>query len=477
MDSLSLIAHFQKIIGKEYVLTDSNSMAPYLIDWRKLFRGKALAVLLPKNVDEVAALVKQCHQMNIAIIPQGGNTGLCGAATPDNSNNQVVISLKRLNHIREIDKANLTMTVEAGCILQNIQETAASANCLFPLSLGAEGSCMIGGNLSTNAGGTNVLRYGNMRDLCLGLEVVTAEGEIWHGLRGLRKDNTGYDLRNLFIGAEGTLGIITAAVIKLFPMPIAQWTALVAVPHIHTAIQLLNLFQSQASALLTGFEMMNRTSLAIVGKHFPQMKNPLQPEPNYSILIELSDHESEFHVKELFQTIIEKAFTDGLIEDAVIASNLSQANTFWQMREHITMAQVEENANLKHDITLPLSKMEQFILETGEKIEKQFPGIRTINFGHLGDGNLHYNFANPENMASQDFQDQHQNTIAEIVYEQVEKFGGSISAEHGIGQLKMDKLRAHKGEVAHNLMIAIKKALDPKNILNPNKVLPKYTPK
>ena len=459
------------IIGQQYILTKEEDKAPYLTDWRKRFTGKALAVLLPSTTTEIAEIVKLCALNQISIVPQGGHTGFCGGATPDNSGKQIILSLKRMNQIREIDIANQTITLEAGCILQAVQEKAVDNGFLFPLSLGAEGSCMIGGNLATNAGGTNVLRYGNARDLCLGLEVVTAKGEIWNGIKGLRKDNTGYDLRGLFIGSEGTLGIITAAVMKLYPLPISQWTTLVACETISSTISLLNLFQKRASSLLTGFEMMTRESLDLNEKHFPQMANPLQGNPPFTILIELSDQESEEHVKQLLEIILEEAFEAGLISDAVIASNLSQANGFWHMREHITLAQAEEGANLKHDITIPLSALDSFIHETDKLMREKFPGTRIINFGHLGDGNLHYNIAPPLGIDPKTFNEKHEKQIHELIYEQVERCKGSISAEHGVGQLKLDGLRAHKGEVAHELMKILKRALDPQNILNPHKVV------
>jgi FAD/FMN-containing dehydrogenase len=466
-----LIEQFSTALGKQYVLTEDVDKAPYLTDWRKRYTGKALAVLLPKTTDEVAKLVKLCAANHIAIVPQGGHTGFCGGATPDDSGKQVILNLKRMNQIREIDAANQTITLEAGCILQTVQEKAAAQDFLFPLSLGAEGSCMIGGNLATNAGGTNVLRYGNTRDLCLGLEVVTAQGEIWNGIKGLRKDNTGYDLRDLFIGSEGTLGIITAAVMKLYPLPISQWTTLVATDNIASTIDLLTLFQKRATSLLTGFEMMTLESLALNEKHFPQMANPLKGNPPYTVLIELSDHESEEHVRKLLETILEEAFTANLISDAVIASNLSQANAFWHMREHITLAQAEEGANLKHDITIPLSSLESFIQDTDSLMRQQYPGVRIINFGHLGDGNLHYNIAPPPGLDPKTFNLNHEKAIHELVYAQVERCQGSISAEHGVGQLKLADLRAHKGAVAHDLMKALKRALDPQNTLNPHKVV------
>ena len=466
-----LIKQFSDILGKEYVLTQDQDKAPYLTDWRKRYVGKALAVLLPKTTIEVANIVKLCAANHVSIVPQGGHTGFCGGATPDETGQQVILNLKRMNQIREIDSANQTITLEAGCILQAVQEKAAAQDFLFPLSLGAEGSCMIGGNLATNAGGTNVLRYGNTRDLCLGLEVVTAQGEVWNGMKGLRKDNTGYDLRDLFIGSEGTLGIITAAVMKLYPLPISQWTTLVASKDIASTIALLNLFQKRATSLLTGFEMMTQESLALNEKHFPQMANPLKGNPPFTILIELSDHESEEHVRKLLETILEEAFTAELISDAVIASNLSQANAFWHMREHITLAQAEEGANLKHDITIPLSSLDSFIQETDALMRKHYPGVRIINFGHLGDGNLHYNIAPPLGSDPKAFNLANEKAIHELVYSQVERCQGSISAEHGVGQLKLEGLRAHKGAVAHDLMKTLKRALDPQNILNPHKVV------
>jgi FAD/FMN-containing dehydrogenase len=465
------LQQISNILDPQYVLTEDCDKEPYLTDWRKRYTGKALAVVLPRTSLEISKIVELCASNGISIVPQGGHTGFCGGATPDQSGKQIVLNLKRMNAIREIDAANQTVTIEAGCILQNIQEAVATRGFLFPLSLGAEGSCMIGGNLATNAGGTNVLRYGNTRDLCLGLEVVTAKGEIWNGLKGLRKDNTGYDLRDLFVGSEGTLGIITAAVMKLYPLPVSQWTTLVASDDIESTINLLNLFQRRATSLLTGFEMMTQESLALTEKHFPQMANPLKGNPPYTILIELSDHESEEHVRQLLEDVLQEAFEAELITDAVIASNLTQANAFWHMREHITLAQAEEGANLKHDITIPLSSLNDFMRDTDALIRNQYPGVRIINFGHLGDGNLHYNIAAPKDVEPKSFNQANEKPIHELVYAQVERYQGSISAEHGVGQLKLEGLRAHKGEVAHELMKSLKRALDPQNILNPHKVV------
>jgi FAD/FMN-containing dehydrogenase len=471
MNSSAALTAFQALLQPQQMLCAPVDMQPYLTDWRKRFFGKALTVLLPSNTAELAQIVRICAEFQVALVPQGGNTGLCGGATPDQSGQQVVVSLKRMNQIRAIDLINQTMTVEAGCILQTIQAAAAEHNLLFPLSLGAEGSCCIGGNLATNAGGTNVLRYGNARDLCLGLEVVTAQGEVWNGLRGLRKDNTGYDLRDLFIGSEGTLGIISAAVLKLYPMPLCQWTSLVATPSITATIELLNLFKQKATSLLTGFEMMTAESLNLIEKQFPQMANPLGENPPITVLVELSDHESEAHARNLIEEILAEALDLGIASNAIIASSIAQANTFWQMREHITLAQAQEGANLKHDITIPLSALDEFIATTDALLRKRFPKVRIINFGHLGDGNLHYNVAAPAGSDSTIFNQANEKIVHDLIYEMVERFGGSISAEHGIGQLKINNLRAHKGAVAHDLMQAIKTALDPQNILNPNKVL------
>ncbi len=471
MNHSDFIAHCQTVLGSAYVLLNPQDQAPYLTDWRNRYHGKALAVLLPKTADELAQIVRACNQARISIVPQGGNTSMCGAATPNDSGQQVVVNLKRMHAIREVDTANQTIVVEAGCILQNVQEAAKANGFLFPLSLGAQGSCQIGGNLATNAGGTNVLRYGNARELCLGLEVVTAQGEILHGLRSLRKDNTGFDLRDLYIGSEGCLGIITAAVLKLYPLPVTQWTALVAVPTIPATIELLSLFQKKAAALLTGFEMMSKDALDLTAKQFPHMKNPLSGNPAYTVLVELSDHEGEEHARNLMESVLEAAFEATIASDAVIASNLSQAQSFWTMREHITMAQAQEGANLKHDISLPISSLDSFITETDQMIREKFLGARLINFGHLGDGNLHYNVAPPIGHDAKLFNQTNEQAIHDIVYSQVEKHHGSISAEHGIGQLKMNDLKDHRGPVAYQLMRAIKTALDPNNIMNPGKVI------
>jgi FAD/FMN-containing dehydrogenase len=449
-------------VGAGHVLTADLDTAPYLTDWRGRFTGRTRAVLLPGSVAEVASLVRLCAHYRVPIVPQGGRTGLVLGSVPDASGQAVLLSLRRLNAIRTVDAANRTMTVDAGCILQHVQEAAAEHGMLFPLSLAAEGSCTIGGNLSTNAGGTGVLRYGNTRELCLGLEVVTPGGDVWDGLRGLRKDNTGYDLRDLVIGAEGTLGIITGAVLKLFPMPRASLTALVALDSAGAAVELLRLLESRCGPTLTGYELMSDLCLRLVARHFPDLPRPF-PEryPQYALL-ELSSHESEHHGALLLEGAIERALEAGLVRDAVVATSLARSRGLWAIREHIPLAQAAAGKNIKHDISLPLSRMAEFIAATGRAL--------VVCFGHVGDGNLHYNVAPPEGVAHEVFLGE-QDAINRIVHDSVIAFGGSISAEHGIGALKRDELARTKSPVEMGLMRAVKTALDPLGIMNPGKIL------
>ena len=416
-------------------------------------------------------MVNACAAAGVSIVPQGGNTGLVVGAVPDDSGTQVVLSLTRMNAVRAIDGDNLTMTVEAGCVLQVLQETAERAGFLFPLSLAAEGSCTIGGNLATNAGGTQVVRYGNARDLCLGLEVVTAQGEVWNGLSGLRKDNTGYDLRDLFVGSEGTLGVITAATMKLYPLPAAQLTAWAAVPSLEAAVQLLGLAHRHLGAGLTGFEVMGRFALSLVAKHFAQQRVPLWADHPYCVLLENSDSESEDHARGQFERLLETAFENGVVSDAVVAENLSQAHALWHIRESIPLAQAEEGLNIKHDISIPVSKIPAFCAETDALLQREIAGVRLVNFGHLGDGNLHYNVQAPEGGDPATFLREQEERVNHLVFDQVARFEGSISAEHGVGSLKVDKLPDYKDPVALALMRSIKQALDPQNILNPGRVL------
>ena len=469
-----LLSALRLICGEPHVLTHDDpatDLSAWELDWRKRIRGRALAVVRPGSTQEVAAVVKACAAAGTAIVPQGGNTGLVVGGVPDDSGTQIVLSLGRMHAVRAIDPANLTITVEAGCVLQNLQAAAEAAGFLFPLSLGSEGSCTIGGNLGTNAGGTQVVRYGNTRDLCLGLEVVTAQGEIWHGLSGLRKDNTGYDLRNLMIGSEGTLGIITAATLKLYPQPAAQLTAWAAVPSMQAAVDLLGLAHQHLGAGLTGFEMMGQFALSLVDKHYPQLRVPLWQDTPYCVLLELSDTESEAHARGQFEALLEAAMEAGYVTDAVVAENLSQAKGLWHIRESITLAQADEGLNIKHDISIPVSRIPAFVAETDALLAREVPGVRMVDFGHLGDGNLHYNVQSPEGADGKAFLRDFEDQVNTLVFDQVAKFDGSISAEHGVGELKVGKLPLYKDPTALAMMRAVKTALDPQNLMNPGRVL------
>jgi FAD/FMN-containing dehydrogenase len=466
----NFIDECRNAIGPAHVLENESDMEAYLTDWRRRFTGKALAVVKPASTDEVAAIVRLCNEFRVPIVPQGGNTGMVLGSIPDASGSAIVLSLTRLNRIRQVDLINNTMTVEAGCILEQVQNAAAEAGRLFPLSLAAEGSCTIGGNLATNAGGTAVLRYGNARELCLGVEVVTAKGEVWSGLRGLRKDNTGYDLRNLFIGAEGTLGVITAAVLKLFPQPKAQLTALAAMRTPDDALKLLSLAQNHCGAALTGFELMSSFCLQLVTTHFPQMQLPFAQESAQYVLLELSDSESEEHAMAMLENLIGSALEQDVIQDAVVAASIAQSKALWNLREHIPLAQAAEGKNIKHDVSVPISHIGDFIRETDALLQQSFPACRMVTFGHLGDGNLHYNVSPPAN-ASGDALIAQQDAVNRVVHDSVHRFGGSISAEHGLGALKRDEVRHYKSEVEMQLMESIKRTLDPLNLMNPGKVL------
>jgi FAD/FMN-containing dehydrogenase len=456
-------------VGAAQVLVDGD-LSAWELDWRRRWHGKALAVVRPGSTAEVAAVVRACAGQALSIVAQGGNTGLVGGGVPDASGSQVLLSLSRLNRIRDIDDANLTLTAEAGCVLQAVQAAAAERGLLFPLSLAAEGSCTIGGNLATNAGGTAVLRHGNARELCLGLEVVTADGEVWNGLSGLRKDNTGYDLRDIFIGSEGTLGIITAAVLKLSPQPAATTTALAACDTLAAAVRLLTLARTRLGAGLTGFEVMGRFALDLVARHFPALPQPLPAAP-WTVLLEQSDNEGEVQARTRFEALLGSALEDGLITDAVVAESLAQSKALWQVRESIPLAQAEEGLNIKHDIALPLSSIDAFVAATDAALQQQFPGVRLVNFGHLGDGNLHYNVQVPEGGNAKRFLADHEEAINALVYDAVMARGGSISAEHGVGELKRDELLHRKPAVAIDLMRRLKRAFDPANRLNPGRVI------
>ncbi|NML60781.1 FAD-binding oxidoreductase [Massilia sp. RP-1-19] len=468
--SEEFLSHCRHIAGEPFVLTTAADMAPYLDDWRGRFTGKALAVLRPAGTGQVAQLVKACAHWRIPVVPQGGRTGLVLGSVPDQSGSAVVLSLSRMNQVRSIDAVNRTMTVDAGCILQQVQDAAALHDCLYPLSLASEGSCTVGGNLSTNAGGTAVLRYGNARELCLGLEVVTPQGDIWNGLRALRKDNTGYDLRDLFIGAEGTLGVITAAVLKLHPLPKASSTALVALGTVRDALDLLTLMQDRCGACLTGFELMSAVCLELVATHFPDLPRPFARLHGQYVLLELSSCESEQQASGMLERAVAVALERCIARDAVVATSAAQSRGLWDLREHISMAQAKAGKNIKHDIALPISRIARFIATTDAHLREAFPGCVLVTFGHLGDGNLHYNVAPPEGVPHDEFLD-NEPAINRIVHDQVDAFGGSISAEHGIGALKRDELSRYKSPVELDMMRAIKAALDPLGIMNPGKVL------
>ena len=465
----ALLAALRDSLGAAQVLSDGD-LSAYETDWRKRYRGRALAVVRPADTAQVAEVVRLCAAHGASLVPQGGNTGLVGGGVPDDSGRQVLLSLTRLNRIRAIDKANLTLTAEAGCVLQAVQQAAAAQQLMFPLSLAAEGSCSIGGNLATNAGGTQVLRYGNARELCLGLEVVTADGEVWNGLSGLRKDNTGYDLRDLFIGSEGTLGIITAATLKLVPQPAAITTALAAADSLEDCVALLGLAQQRLGAGLSGFEVMNRFALDLVAKHFAQLPQPL-PNATWTVLLEQSDNEGQAQARQRFEALLASALEAGLVADAVVAESLAQSRALWHLRESIPLAQAQEGPNIKHDISLPVSAIAQFVAQTDAALAETFAGMRMVDFGHLGDGNLHYNVQAPEGVLAQDFLERNEAAVNHLVYDAVTRFGGSISAEHGVGAFKRDELAQRKSPVALRLMRAVKTALDPQGRLNPGRVL------
>jgi D-lactate dehydrogenase (cytochrome) len=464
------IQELTNLIGKNNVLIDIADQKKYVSDWFGRANGKALAVAKPANPEEIASIVKLSAKYHVAIVPQGGNTGLVGGGLPDDSGQELVLSLERINKIRSLDALGKTISVDAGVILENLHQYTQEHGLEFPLTMGSQGSATIGGLLSTNAGGTAVLRYGNARDLCLGLEVITAEGEIWNGLRSLRKDNTGYDLRDLFIGAEGTLGIITGAVLKLVPLPKARLSALLSLNSPSLAIQLLEYVQTKANSQLTAFELISDTCLNLVDQYFPQFAYPFSTKVPYCVLIEISDNESEEHAYELLNAMLEEAFEMNLITDAIIPQSLAQSKRFWEIREHIPLSQVEDGKNIKHDISLPISKIPNFIEEAKKIILEQLPNARIIDFGHLGDGNLHYNVAAPKGENVDAFM-KNKVVVNELIHDLVDQMGGSISAEHGIGANKAHELVKYKTPTELNLMKKIKAGLDPQGMFNPKKIL------
>jgi FAD/FMN-containing dehydrogenase len=461
-----LIAKFRDIVGDKYAVTDAADIAPYLTEERDLFHGRSPLVLRPGSTAEVASICRLANEHHIALVPQGGNTGLVGGQTPHHG--EVVLSLRRLNKIREVDTASNTMTCEAGVILQVAQERAAGVDRLFPLSLGAEGSCTIGGNLSTNAGGTTALAYGVAREMALGLEVVLADGRVLNLLSKLKKDNTGYDLRNLFIGAEGTLGIITAATLKLHPKPRAIETAYVGLASPAQALKLLAISQSEAAGTLTSFELLSEIAVDFSIHHGIDVRDPLESKHRWYVLMELSSPRDD--ARATLEAILAKALEDGIVDDAVIASNLSQRQGFWKLRDEMSAAQKPEGGSIKHDVSVPVVAVPAFIERANAAVVKLIPGARPVPFGHLGDGNIHYNVSQPLGGDSAEFLDRWHEVNA-VVFEIVLRMGGSISAEHGIGVLKRDELPQVKDKVAIELMRSIKAMLDPHGIMNPGKVL------
>ena len=468
-DRATLLARLTAAVGARHVLTDDTDTAPWLTDWRGRFRGRALAVVRPASTAEVAAVVRACADAGAPVVPQGGNTGLCGGATPDATGTAVVVALTRMHAVRALDAANATITVEAGATLAAVQDAAAAAGFRFPLSLASEGSCTVGGNLATNAGGTAVLRFGNMRDLVLGLEVVLADGSVLPALRGLRKDNTGYDLKQLFVGAEGTLGLITAATLKLFPVPTVQVTALAAVDSPQQAVALLGRMRRTLSDRLTGFEAIGAEALALCRTHFPALPDPL-PGHRWYLLIEADDSAPGSALGAAVESALGSALEDGIVADALVAGSGAQAQALWALRENISDAQKIEGPNIKHDISLPVSAIPDFLDAARVELDAALPGVRYIVFGHLGDGNLHYNLSPPAGIAHGDFLTRG-DTANRIVHDLVAARGGSFSAEHGIGQLKRAELARYKSPVELETMRRIKAALDPAGVFNPGKVL------
>jgi FAD/FMN-containing dehydrogenase len=448
---MTLQERLADIVGAAHVLTAPEDTKPYFTDWRRQYSAAAECVVRPAATAEVARVVALCARENVAVVPQGGNTGLVGGSVPTGARREIVLAMARMNRIRSLDALNDTLTAEAGCVLAAVQSAAAAAGRLFPLSLAAEGSCQIGGNLSTNAGGVNVLRYGNAREQVLGLEVVLPDGRVWDGLRGLRKDNTGYDLKQLFLGAEGTLGVITAAVLRLYPKPAASATAWIALGTAREAVELLAELRGRLGERISAFELVSRSCLEAVLAHIPGARDPLRARHPWYVLAQFADAED-------LQTRVEQALAE---REAVIAQSLEQARSLWRLRESIPEAQF---ANVKHDISLPVSKIPEFIAHADQALKAGFDNAEIYCFGHVGDGNLHYNIG-PERLLAQTA------AVNRVVYDAVARLRGSISAEHGLGQLKRADVRAHKDPLELELMRALKTTLDPQGLMNPGKVL------
>ncbi|RWG91233.1 FAD-binding oxidoreductase [Mesorhizobium sp.] len=465
-----LIDRFAAIVGDKYALRDQADIAPYITERRGLWHGRTSLVLRPGSVEEVSRIMRLATETGTPVVPQSGNTGLVGAQVPDKSGHDIVLSLSRLNRIREIDVLSNTVTAEAGVILQTLQEAADAADRLFPLSLAAQGSCQIGGNLSSNAGGTGVLAYGNARELCLGVEVVLPTGEVFDDLRKLKKDNTGYDLKNLFVGAEGTLGVITAAVLKLFPKPKGREVAFVGLPSARDALSLFSLATDQAGASLTAFELIGRRPYDFTLKHGQGITRPLADDWPWYVLMQISSGRSEEDGRALIEEVLAAGLEKGIVGDAVVAASLAQGDAFWNFREVLPECQKPEGASIKHDISVPIASIPDFIEKAASAVASVSPGARFVCFGHMGDGNLHYNISRPEGGDDEAFLGLYR-PMNNAVHDVVRSFHGSISAEHGIGQLKRDELIATAPPMAIDLMRRVKAAFDPAGIMNPGKVI------
>lgn len=461
------IARLKAAAGPKGWSKDASEIAPHLREWREKYQGRTPLLLKPATTGEVAAIVRVCAETKTALVPQGGNTGLVGGQIP---NGEVLLSLRRLNQVRAVDRDNNTMTVEAGCVLADVQRAAEDAERLFPLSLSAEGSATIGGTLSTNAGGTNVLRYGNAREQVLGVEAVLADGSVWDGLRGLRKDNTGYDLKQLFIGAEGTLGVITAAVLKLYPRPRTRETALAAVRDVESALALLHRMQAASGSAVSGFELMPQIGLDFVRRHIPGTRMPFAQAHPWIVLVELTSPARTSALRSALEETLAAESERGGVRDAVIAVNEREADAFWKLRDSMSEAQKPEGGSIKHDVSVPLSRIAAFLGEARAAVEAALPGVRVVAFGHLGDGNIHFNLSQPLGAERAAFLGQWQ-ALSDIVHAIVARHGGSISAEHGLGVMKRDEITRYKSAVEIEAMRAIKRALDPHNIMNPGKVV------
>ncbi|MBA4790615.1 MAG: FAD-binding oxidoreductase [Rhizobiales bacterium] len=464
----AVIAHLSEALGPHGVLTAPADTARYLTEPRGLFPGTAPAVLRPASTAEVSLCLSACAEAGLPVVPQGGNTGLVGGQVPFGA---LLLSLERMDKVRAVDATDLTLTLEAGVTLHGARAAAEEAGCLFPLSIASEGSCRIGGNLATNAGGTAVLRYGNMRELTLGLEVVLADGRVWNGLSRLRKDNTGYDLKDLFIGSEGTLGVITAAVLRLFPRPRHRTTVMAGVRDPHAILSLMRRLRAVAGDALTGFEMMPAFGLDLVLRHMPGHRRPLEGTHAFLALAELTSTRAVEDLPGLAEGVLAEAFEAGEVEDAVIAASEAQADALWRLREDLSDAQKCEGGSIKHDVSVPVSKVADFVVEASRLCEAQMPGVRVCAFGHVGDGNIHFNLSQPVGMAKAAFLESWE-PFNRLVHDYVASLGGSISAEHGIGVLKREELGLYKDKVALDLMARLKGALDPAGLLNPGKVLP-----